>query len=70
MKEQKENVAGKKSNGWYVIYTQSKHEKVVFEELILQKYNAYLPVVEETSVWSDRKKRLKNLFSHRMYLYI
>lgn len=71
------------SKGWYVIYTKSCHEKRVYDELIYQRYNSFLPLIKQTSIWSDRKKIierplfpsyvfvfLNNMFDYQKILYI
>jgi transcription antitermination factor NusG len=57
--------------GWYVIYTKSRHEKKVFEDLMLRKCTAYLPLVNHLSQWSDRRKWIeKPLFSSYVFVYL
>jgi transcription antitermination factor NusG len=57
--------------GWYVIYTKPRHEKKVFEDLTLRKCNAYLPLVNRRSQWSDRRKTIeKPLFSSYVFVYL
>jgi len=43
---------------WYAIYTKPRAEKKVFERLVLNGFNAYLPLVTSIRVWSDRKKKI------------
>jgi transcription antitermination factor NusG len=45
--------------GWYIIYTKSRYEKKVWEELVSQKYISYLPLVSKVSTWSDRRKMIE-----------
>jgi transcription antitermination factor NusG len=57
--------------GWYVIYTKSKHEKKVFEDLKLRNCTAYLPLINHLSQWSDRQKWIeKPLFSSYVFVYL
>ncbi len=41
---------------WYAIYTRSRFEKKVYNDLLKSKLNAFLPMVKEYHVWSDRVK--------------
>jgi transcription antitermination factor NusG len=55
--------------GWYVIYTRSKYEKKVREELMAQEYISYLPLISKVSTWSDRRKMIDvPLFSSYVFI--
>ena len=41
---------------WYALYTRSRHEKLVHEELQKKKFETFLPLRKVTRHWSDRKK--------------
>lgn len=41
---------------WFVIYTKSRYEKKVAEELIERGIDAYCPTIKKVRQWSDRKK--------------
>ena len=41
---------------WYALYTKSRAEKKVFEELHQKGIEVYLPLRKELRQWSDRKK--------------
>ncbi len=41
---------------WFALYTKSKAEKKVLEQLQLKGIEAYLPLRKELKQWSDRKK--------------
>lgn len=57
--------------GWYVIYTKPRHEKKVFEDLILRNCTAYLPLVNRFSRWKDRRKMVeKPLFTSYVFVYL
>ncbi|MBI1838115.1 MAG: UpxY family transcription antiterminator [Flavobacteriia bacterium] len=43
---------------WYAFYTKSRAEKKVYDRLILEKFEAYLPLKTEIKKWSDRKKKV------------
>jgi len=57
--------------GWYVVYTKSRQEKKVFEDLKLRNCTAYLPLINRRSRWSDRWKTVeKPLFSSYVFVYL
>ena len=41
---------------WYALYTKSRAEKKVYDDLILRGIEVYLPMRKELKHWSDRKK--------------
>ena len=43
---------------WYAIWTRSRHEQVVREQLEQKQIEAFLPTVTRWSRWKDRKKRI------------
>ena len=58
--------SGKK---WYAVYTKSRSEKKVYEELIFSGFEVYLPLIKTLKQWSDRKKWVEEpLF--RSYLFV
>lgn len=48
-----------KKENWFVIYTRSRHERILAEQLEGAGYEIYLPLVKKKSVWSDRNKVLE-----------
>ena len=44
---------------WLAIYTKSKNEKKVTEELLKMGIETYCPMVTEIKQWSDRKKKVE-----------
>ncbi len=44
---------------WYAIYTKSRAEKKVLERILEEGYEAYVPIIEQIRLWSDRKKKVK-----------
>lgn len=44
---------------WYVFYCKSRAEKKAAEELARLNYEAYLPLMIQERVWSDRIKKVK-----------
>lgn len=44
------------NSSWYVLYTRSRHEKKVEEELLKQGFESYCPKTKHLKKWSDRKK--------------
>jgi len=43
---------------WYAVWTRSRHEQVVREQLQRKKITAFLPTVTRWSRWKDRKKKI------------
>jgi transcription termination/antitermination protein NusG len=43
---------------WYAIWTRSRHEQVVREQLERKGVEAFLPTVPKWSRWKDRKKKI------------
>ena len=43
---------------WYALWTRSRHEQVVREQLEQKHIEAFLPTVAKWSRWKDRKKRI------------
>lgn len=41
---------------WFALYTRSRHEKLVHEELLKKGIETFLPLRKVTRHWSDRKK--------------
>lgn len=42
--------------GWYAVWTRSRHEQVVREQIERKHYDAFLPTIPRWSRWKDRKK--------------
>ena len=43
---------------WYALWTRSRHENVVREQLERKGYEAFLPTITKWSRWKDRKKKI------------
>jgi transcriptional antiterminator NusG len=43
---------------WFAVWTQSRHEQMVRNELERRNIDAFLPTVTRWSRWKDRKKRI------------
>jgi transcription antitermination factor NusG len=43
---------------WYAIWTRSRHEQVVRDQLVSRNIDAFLPTVTRWSRWKDRRKRI------------
>ena len=41
---------------WFAVYTRSRHEKVVAEELWNRSIESFLPLRQQVSIWKDRRK--------------
>ncbi len=46
------------SEQWYAIWTRSRHEQVVREQLERKQVEAFLPTITRWSRWKDRKKKI------------
>ena len=44
---------------WYAVYTRSRHEKAVAEELWQREIESFLPFREVVSQWKDRRKSVQ-----------
>lgn len=56
---------------WYALYTRSRFEKKVHDQLSKKKIESYLPLVEEIRTWSDRRRQLKEpLFKGYVFVCI
>ena len=54
---------------WYALYTRSRQEKKVYQELINQNIEAYLPLETKIKQWSDRKKKVEEPMI-RSYVFV
>ncbi len=54
---------------WYVIYCKSRHEKKIYDNLIEQRIDAFLPLQKTLKQWSDRKKWVEEPI-FRSYLFV
>jgi transcription antitermination factor NusG len=43
---------------WFAIWTRSRHEQVVREQLERKQFEAFLPTIPKWSRWKDRKKKI------------
>jgi transcriptional antiterminator NusG len=43
---------------WYAIWTRSRHEQIVREQLVRKGFDAFLPTITRWSRWKDRKKQI------------
>jgi transcriptional antiterminator RfaH len=56
---------------WYVLYTRPHHEKKIYELLLKENIDAFLPLHTILKQWSDRKKKVTEpLFSCYMFVNI
>lgn len=44
---------------WYAIYTRSRFEKKIYRALQKSEFEAFLPLIKEKRVWSDRLKTVE-----------
>src|SRR5262249_22458119 len=54
------SAAGATTNGsaWFAIWTRSRHEQVVRDQLERKKIDAFLPTITKWSRWKDRRKKI------------
>lgn len=65
------NILAKKKAEWFVLYTAPRSEKKVYERLLAQGVDAYLPLHAAPRVWSDRVKIVDvPLFSSYIFVCI
>ena len=43
---------------WFAIWTRSRHERAVYDQLTERGIEAFLPTVASWSRWKDRKKKI------------
>ena len=43
---------------WFAVWTRSRHERAVFDQLTSHSIEAFLPTVARWSRWKDRKKKI------------
>lgn len=43
---------------WYAVWTRSRHEQVVREQIARKGYEVFLPTITRWSRWKDRKKKI------------
>jgi transcription antitermination factor NusG len=44
---------------WYAIWTRSRHEKLVRDQLQQKQFEVFLPTITKWSRWKDRKKQVE-----------
>ena len=49
---------GQMSREWYAVWTRSRHEQVVRDQLARKGVEAFLPTIARWSRWKDRKKKI------------
>ena len=52
-------MTGEVTVAWYAIWTRSRHESVVREQLLQKGYDTFLPTITKWSRWKDRKKKIE-----------
>jgi transcription antitermination factor NusG len=46
------------SASWFAVWTRSRHEQVVREQIERRHFDAFLPTITRWSRWKDRKKKI------------
>ena len=44
---------------WFAIWTRSRHEKLVRDQLLQKQFEVFLPTITKWSRWKDRKKQIE-----------
>lgn len=57
------------SKNWYILIVKPNHEIKVATKLTALNFEVYCPLIEETKVWSDRKKTL-NVPLFKSYVFV
>jgi transcription antitermination factor NusG len=57
------------TRNWFALYTKSRSEKKVNQELINKGIECYLPLEKKLKIWSDRKKWVEEPFI-RSYIFV
>jgi len=69
--DEKINDLDNKIPKWFAIYTKSRSEKSVYEQLKKIKIETYLPLKRELKQWSDRRKFVETpLFSSYVFVKV
>lgn len=59
------------NEGWYLLYTRSRHEKSVAESLTEVNVTCFLPMMKRLRNWSDRKKYVNMpVFPSYLFVYL
>lgn len=53
---QTQRILSEEQEPWYAIRTKSRHEKIVCSQIAADGFDAYLPTIQQSRQWSDRKK--------------
>ena len=46
------------AGSWYAVWTRSRHEQIVRQEIERKRIEAFLPTITRWSRWKDRKKKI------------
>ena len=52
------SLSARNEPNWYAIWTRSRHEQVVLDQLKGKRLDAFLPTITRWSRWKDRKKKI------------
>lgn len=71
MGEERQTVKLKREYFWYAIYTKSRSERKLYDELCKEGIDCYLPMQKQLRVWSDRKKWVETpLFTSYVFVRV
>jgi transcription antitermination factor NusG len=55
---------------WYVFYTRSNAEKAVYNNLLREKYDVFLPMIKTLRLWKNRQKKIVSKVIFRSYIFV
>lgn len=58
MSAEQPSAGGPPATAWYAIWTRSRHEQVVREQIERKGFEVFLPTITRWSRWKDRKKKI------------
>lgn len=68
---ERELISCRRKYFWYVIYTKSRSERKLYQDLLNAEIEAYLPLKKELKIWSDRKKWVESpLFNSYVFVRV
>jgi transcription antitermination factor NusG len=70
LEDKDKSIIKDKENKWYAVYTRPRSEKLVYDRLLEEHIETFLPMQRTYRMWSDRKKLvLKPLLSSYIFVF-
>ena len=60
----------KSKTNWFIFYTCSRAEKVVYQELLKMNYEVFLPMIKTLRVWKNRQKKWIDQVLFPSYIFV